>query len=87
VAAKAAAAISPPARRRHRKLPLVDEPSVGLAPIWSAVRDQRNETALPAHRADGRAEFHPVHGKIAFEGRSMDELNNNDLIKKFYLGL
>ena len=28
-----------------------------------------------------------VHGKIAFEGRSMDELNNNDLIKKFYLGL
>jgi branched-chain amino acid transport system ATP-binding protein len=28
-----------------------------------------------------------VHGKIAFEGRSGDELNNNDLIKKFYLGL
>ena len=28
-----------------------------------------------------------VHGKIAFEGRTMDELNNNDLIKKFYLGL
>jgi branched-chain amino acid transport system ATP-binding protein len=28
-----------------------------------------------------------VHGKIAFEGRSADELNNNDLIKKFYLGL
>jgi len=28
-----------------------------------------------------------VHGKIAFEGRSTDELNNNDLIKKFYLGL
>ena len=28
-----------------------------------------------------------VHGKIAFEGRTIDELNNNDLIKKFYLGL
>ena len=28
-----------------------------------------------------------VHGKIAFEGRSADELNNNDLIRKFYLGL
>jgi branched-chain amino acid transport system ATP-binding protein len=28
-----------------------------------------------------------VHGKIAVEGRSADELNNNDLIKKFYLGL
>jgi len=28
-----------------------------------------------------------VHGKIAFEGGSTDALNNNDLIKKFYLGL
>jgi branched-chain amino acid transport system ATP-binding protein len=28
-----------------------------------------------------------VHGGIAFEGRSADELNNNDLIRKFYLGL
>ena len=28
-----------------------------------------------------------VHGQIAFEGRSAEELNNNDLIKKFYLGL
>ncbi len=24
-----------------------------------------------------------VHGKIAFSGRSADELNNNDLIRKF----
>jgi len=28
-----------------------------------------------------------VHGKIAFEGGSAEELNNNDLIRKFYLGL
>jgi branched-chain amino acid transport system ATP-binding protein len=28
-----------------------------------------------------------VHGKIAFEGKSADALNNNDLIRKFYLGL
>jgi hypothetical protein len=28
-----------------------------------------------------------VHGQIAFEGRSADGLNNNDLIKRFYLGL
>jgi hypothetical protein len=28
-----------------------------------------------------------VHGKIAFAGNSIDELNNNDLIRKFYLGL
>ncbi len=28
-----------------------------------------------------------VHGKmIAFEGRSAEELNNNELIRKFYLG-
>ena len=28
-----------------------------------------------------------VHGKIEFQGGSADELNNNDLIRKFYLGL
>jgi branched-chain amino acid transport system ATP-binding protein len=28
-----------------------------------------------------------VHGKIAFAGKSADELNNNELIRKFYLGL
>ena len=28
-----------------------------------------------------------VHGRIAVEGRSAEELNNNDLIRKFYLGL
>jgi branched-chain amino acid transport system ATP-binding protein len=28
-----------------------------------------------------------VHGQIAFEGRSTDELNNNELVRKFYLGL
>jgi len=28
-----------------------------------------------------------VHGRIAFEGRSTEELNNNDLIRKYYFGL
>ena len=28
-----------------------------------------------------------VHGQIAFEGRNTDELNNNELVRKFYLGL
>ena len=28
-----------------------------------------------------------VHGKIAFEGRSAAEMNDNDLIRKFYLGM
>ena len=28
-----------------------------------------------------------VHGKIAFSGKSADELHNNDLIRKLYLGI
>jgi branched-chain amino acid transport system ATP-binding protein len=28
-----------------------------------------------------------VHGRIAVEGRSVAELNDNELIRKFYLGL
>ena len=28
-----------------------------------------------------------VHGQIAFESRSFAELNNNDLIREFYLAL
>ena len=28
-----------------------------------------------------------VHGQIAFEGRNAEELNNNELVRKFYLGL
>jgi len=79
---------------------LIDEPSVGLAPCWSAApsRRSRSSRTVPADRADGRAELRAgaahrrrgyviVHGQIAFEGRSADELNNNELIRKFYLGL
>ena len=28
-----------------------------------------------------------VHAKIAFEGGSAEELNNNELVRKFYFGL
>ena len=28
-----------------------------------------------------------VHGQIVFEGKSAHDLNNNDLIRKLYLGL
>ena len=83
------------------KILLVDEPSVGLAPILvSRTIDAINEmkqryqlTVLLAEQNFTQAiriadrGYVIVHGKIAFEGRSMDELNNNDLIKKFYLGL
>jgi branched-chain amino acid transport system ATP-binding protein len=83
------------------KILLVDEPSVGLAPILvSRTIDAINEmkqryqlTVLMAEQNFTQAirianrGYVIVHGRIAFEGRSTDELNNNDLIKKFYLGL
>ena len=83
------------------KILLIDEPSVGLAPILVArtidaiaqMKARYNLTVLMAEQNFTQAiriadrGYVIVHGKIAFEGRSMDELNNNDLIKKFYLGL
>jgi branched-chain amino acid transport system ATP-binding protein len=83
------------------KILLVDEPSVGLAPILVArtidaiaeMKQRYQLTVLMAEQNFTQAirianrGYVIVHGKIAFEGRSMDELNNNDLIKKFYLGL
>jgi branched-chain amino acid transport system ATP-binding protein len=83
------------------KILLVDEPSVGLAPILvsrtiDAISEMKSRYALTvlmaeqnfvqASRIADRG-YVIVHGKIAFEGRSTDELNNNELIKKFYLGL
>jgi branched-chain amino acid transport system ATP-binding protein len=79
----------------------VDEPSVGLAPILvsrtidaiAAMKQRYALTVLMAEQNFNQAiriadrGYVIVHGKIAFEGRSADELNNNDLIKKFYLGL
>ncbi|HVH81946.1 MAG TPA: ABC transporter ATP-binding protein [Stellaceae bacterium] len=80
---------------------LIDEPSVGLAPILvsrtidaiSEMKRRYQLTVLMAEQNFTQAiriadrGYVIVHGKIAFEGRSADELNNNDLIKKFYLGL
>jgi branched-chain amino acid transport system ATP-binding protein len=80
---------------------LVDEPSVGLAPVLVSrtidkikeLKDSYQLTVLMAEQNFPQAlriadrGYVIVHGKIAFEGRSADELNNNDLIRKFYLGL
>jgi branched-chain amino acid transport system ATP-binding protein len=80
---------------------LVDEPSVGLAPVLVSrtidkikeLKDQYNLTVLMAEQNFPQAlriadrGYVIVHGKIAFEGGSAAELNNNDLIRKFYLGL
>ena len=83
------------------KILLVDEPSVGLAPILvsktiETIADLKSRLGLTVLMAEQNFNqairiadrgYVIVHGKIAFEGRSADELNNNDLIKKFYLGL
>ncbi len=80
---------------------LVDEPSVGLAPLLVArtidaikrLKEHYQLTVLMAEQNFTQAiriadrGYVIVHGKIAFEGRSADELNNNDLIRQFYLGM
>jgi branched-chain amino acid transport system ATP-binding protein len=80
---------------------LVDEPSVGLAPVLVSrtiekikeLKDQYQLTVLMAEQNFTQAlriadrGYVIVHGQIAFAGNSVDELNNNDLIRKFYLGL
>jgi branched-chain amino acid transport system ATP-binding protein len=83
------------------KILLVDEPSVGLAPLLvsrtiDTIRDLKSKyqlTVLMAEQNFNQAiriadsGYVIVHGRIAFEGKSADALNNNDLIRKFYLGL
>jgi branched-chain amino acid transport system ATP-binding protein len=83
------------------KILLVDEPSVGLAPVLvsrtiDTIRDLKAQyqlTVLMAEQNFNQAiriadsGYVIVHGKIAFQGGSAAELNNNDLIRKFYLGL
>jgi len=80
---------------------LVDEPSVGLAPqlvsrTIDAIRQLKEHYQLTVLMAEQNFTqairiadrgYVIVHGKIAFEGRSADELNNNDLIRQFYLGM
>ena len=80
---------------------LVDEPSVGLAPLLVArtidaikqLKDHYQLTVLMAEQNFTQAiriadrGYVIVHGKIAFEGCSAVELNNNDLIQKFYFGM
>jgi branched-chain amino acid transport system ATP-binding protein len=80
---------------------LIDEPSVGLAPVLVSrtidkikeLKEQYQLTVLMAEQNFPQAlriadrGYVIVHGQIAFEGRSADELNNNELIRKFYLGL
>ncbi len=80
---------------------LIDEPSVGLSPLLVSrtidaikqLKEHYQLTVLMAEQNFVQAVriadrgYVIVHGKIAFEGGSADELNNNDLIRQFYLGM
>jgi len=80
---------------------LIDEPSVGLAPLLvSRMMEKIKElkegyglSVLMAEQNFAQAVriadrgYVIVHGRIAFEGRSAEELSNNELIREFYLGL
>jgi branched-chain amino acid transport system ATP-binding protein len=83
------------------KILLIDEPSVGLAPVLvkrtiekiQELKERYELTVLMAEQNFSQAVriadrgYVIVHGKIAFEGGSAEELNNNELVRKFYLGL
>jgi branched-chain amino acid transport system ATP-binding protein len=79
---------------------LIDEPSVGLAPLLVSrtidkikeLKEGFNLTVLMAEQNFTQAVriadrgYVIVHGRIAFEGESAEALNNNELIREFYLG-
>ena len=80
---------------------LVDEPSVGLAPILVArtvekiaeLKEKLGLTVLMAeqnfHQAIRIADrgYVLVHGRVEFRGDSPAALGDSDLVRKFYLGL
>jgi branched-chain amino acid transport system ATP-binding protein len=79
---------------------LIDEPSVGLAPILVSqmiakireLKELKNLTILMAEQNFNQAikiadrGYVIVHGQIEFEGKSAADLENNDMIKQYYLG-
>ncbi|MGH6682062.1 MAG: ABC transporter ATP-binding protein [Bradyrhizobium sp.] len=80
---------------------LIDEPSVGLAPVLVSrtidaiahLKQHYQLTVLMAEQNFMQAVriadrgYVIVHGKIAVEGKSAQDLNDNELIRKFYLGM
>ena len=79
---------------------LIDEPSVGLAPVLvkrtiekiKELKEGYRLTVLMAEQNFTQAiriadrGYVIVHGQIAFAGNSAAELNDNELIRAFYLG-
>jgi branched-chain amino acid transport system ATP-binding protein len=83
------------------RLLLVDEPSVGLAPILVSrviskiqeLKERYQLTVLMAEQNFNQATkiadrgYIIVHGRIEFEGGSTQALSEHDLVKRFYLGV
>ncbi len=82
------------------KVLLVDEPSVGLAPILVSrmiakikeLKEQRNLTVLMAEQNFNQAikiadrGYIIVHGQIEFEAKSVKDLEDHKMVKQYYLG-
>jgi branched-chain amino acid transport system ATP-binding protein len=87
------------ALRSAPKILLVDEPSVGLAPILVSrviakikeLKEQKGLTVLMAEQNFNQAikiadrAYVMVHGRIEFEGNTA-QLQDNPMIKRYYLG-
>jgi branched-chain amino acid transport system ATP-binding protein len=80
---------------------LIDEPSVGLAPILvistidkiRELKERQRLTVLMAEQNFNQAiriadrGYVIVHGRIEYEGASRDALANNELVHKLYMGI
>ncbi len=82
------------------RLLLVDEPSVGLSPLLvthtiAKIKELKQQYGLTVLIAEQN--FHQairivdrgyiiVHGQIVFEGKTVAELEQNDMVKNYYLG-
>jgi len=83
------------------KILLIDEPSVGLSPLLvihtidkiRELKERRQLTVLMAEQNFQQAiriadrGYVIVHGRMAYEGRSREDLADNELVRKLYLGL
>jgi len=79
---------------------LVDEPSVGLAPLLvqqvvTMIKDLKDGFQLTVLMAEQNFQqairiadrgYIIVHGEIVFEGKTADDLRDNELVKNLYLG-
>lgn len=80
---------------------LVDEPSVGLSPLLvqhtiTTIKDMKERLGLSVLMAEQNFQqairiadrgYIIVHGEIVFEGKDVDALQDNDLVKSLYLGV